>query len=915
MADTRIKSVQPQHLLQSKLTPPVSGRILVTRTRLVEWLRSAKHAKMAIIQAPAGFGKTTLMVQWLIQLREQGIHTAWLTLDEGDNDVVHFLMYLIAAIEKGIPESDRAKSNLGQTGPVLNPTGALLYLIDLISAFEAPFTIFLDDFGVIRSPEALELIQQLLLHLPYGKQVIIAHRHVPELNLGRLRAQGDLVEIDLEGLRFSLEETSEFIRGTQGLDLDEKEIENLFHLTEGWIAGLQLSTLSSIWRENKGNNARTFPAVFDNISSYLAEDVLAGQPDNIQSFLVQTSILERLSGPLCDALTGQSDGCKMLQYLEKQNLFLVPLDDERSWYRYHSLFTMFLQRQLIKRGQQHLVDLHRAACDWHARSGEPLEAAKHAMLAGDAEHAADLLETCVSNLTRSGLFTTIAEWAERIPENVLGRHSELMLCYTYALIFSERYEKAHEILDRLADSIRLSQDKSFCQDLRIARAYTLVTQENFKKFEQVTLEALSEYNRLKPDTQTRFLPVLMSIAGMLKLTVGKLDEALSIIWEGARLLGAEKNEVTVYNKYFEGQVYLAQGKLYEALLSTHSIIDDPAYGTCRYSAGGTNIAVLEAEILYEKNDLVNAEKLLTTYRSMLPTVITVEAMITGFLTLARICRANGDLNGAMRYLTELERLGIQRGLPRASATARQERVRMTLQCGELIHALQFSVDDDQAIWIPFEGYCMLGNDPETPKITRLRLLSKQGKSKEALESLKSELIAAKTSGHFRQVLLLRILIAKTYELCGERRHAIEFLNEALVSAQYEGFIRCFVDEGDPIPKLIREIHRIAVAEESMGHCSISINYLVKILHAMGLDSPRSVVMKSRTDASLLESLTDREKIILEKLATGFSSEKLADNLCISVNTVKYHLKNIYSKLGANNRVEAIALARSFDIIK
>ena len=241
-----------RRLLQSKLTPPVGGRRLVPRTRIVDWLQSSEHARLIMLRAPAGFGKTTLMVQLLMQLRDQGVPTAWLTLDEGDNDLGRFLTYLIAAIEKGIPGFERVAQETGHIGPGLNPTGVLLYLIDRISSYEAPFTIFLDDFGALRSPEALELVRQLLLHLPHGKRIVIALRHVPELSLGRLRAQGELVEIDLEGLRFSREETAEFIRQTQGMELDEKDVEYLYRSTEGWVAGLQLSTLSSILARESG---------------------------------------------------------------------------------------------------------------------------------------------------------------------------------------------------------------------------------------------------------------------------------------------------------------------------------------------------------------------------------------------------------------------------------------------------------------------------------------------------------------------------------------------------------------------------------------------------------------------------------------------------------------------------------------
>ena len=910
-----VKKSPLRRLLQSKLTPPVGSRRLVSRTRIVSWLQSSEHARLIMLRAPAGFGKTTLMVQLLMQLRNQGIQTAWLTLDEGDNDLGQFLTYLIAAIEKGIPGFERDAQETGHIGLGLNPTGVLLYLIDRISTFEAPFTIFLDDFGALHSPEALELVRQLLQHLPHGKRIIISLRHVPDPSLGRLRAQGELVDIDLEGLRFSREETAEFISQTQGMELDESDVEYLYQTTEGWVAGLQLFTLSSLWRDNKINRSQTFSSAFYNISEYLAEDVLTRQPENVQSFLLRTSILNRLSGSLCNALTGQSDGDMMLTYLEKHNLFLIPLDEDRSWYRFHSLFAKFLQKQLDRQGNDVHIELHRAAYDWYAASGEAIEAANHAMLAGATELAAQQLENSSLSLSKNGMTTTVAEWAERLPQEVLDQHPELLLSYIYALIFAERYEKAHEMLDRLTNNVHRLKNETYTQDLRIARGFILMSQERMKEFECVILEGLTAYDPAANDSHTRFLPVLLNMAGMLKLTVGRLEEALNIIWEGARLINPCRDEVLVYNKYFEGRIYLAQGKLQEALLLTRSILEEKAYGPSHYAAGGTAVAVLEAEVLYEKNDLENSEKLLTAYISILPTVIAVEAMIVGFRLLVRIRRAKGDANGARHFLNDLERIGIQRGIPRACASARQERIRIALQDGETGYALKISGDyADQPIWDRFNGYKMAGNDPETPEITRIRLMIGQNRHKEVLEPLKSELKKAESSGYFRQTLLLRILLAKACEGYGERSLAIKYVKEAILLAQDEEFIRCFLDEGEPVPKLVYELYRITIEDGHAGDGSISIEYVEKLMRAMGLVIP-SPDRTSEDDSSLLDPLTNREKEILEKLALGFSNYELADKMCISVNTIRYHLRNIFSKLGTKSRAQAIVMARRLGLIK
>ena len=331
------KSLTP--LLQSKLNPPIINRSLVPRTGLIEQLKSAKNARLVLLRVPAGFGKTTFLVQWIAKIREEGAHTSWLTLDEADNDPGRFFRYFIASLKHNIAELDLEYAEY-------EPDGTLLYILQQLSGLKAPLTIVLDDFGVIKSPEVLRAIQSFLNHLPQLVRLVIAIRQVPELGLERLRAQGEMVEILIDDLQFTLDETRQFIRETQGLDLDEKDIEFLHRFTEGWAAGLQLSTLTNIWKRDRKREDPARSWDLGKIYDYLAEEVLARQPENIQQFLLKTSILEKLSGPLCDRLTGSADSRKILDYLERSNIFLAPLDPERRWYRYHSLFSKFLRNRL-----------------------------------------------------------------------------------------------------------------------------------------------------------------------------------------------------------------------------------------------------------------------------------------------------------------------------------------------------------------------------------------------------------------------------------------------------------------------------------------------------------------------------------------------------------------------------------------
>ncbi|MBI5604992.1 MAG: hypothetical protein HY879_16765 [Deltaproteobacteria bacterium] len=906
--------VQP--IFQSKLNPPISSRVSVPRARLIDQLKSARQAKLILLCGPAGFGKTTLMVQWLNCLHEQGIPTAWLALDEADNDPGRFLTYLIGAIQKNIPSFDLTGLEPSLMNAGHASTGLLLYVLERLSAFPASLTLFLDDFGVIQSPEVLNIVQQLLHHLPADKQLIIALRQIPALRIERIRAQGELLEIDFKGLQFSRDETEQFIRQTQGLDLDENEIEYLYQVTEGWAAGLQLSTLSSIWRKNQENSNQTHSWAAGKVYDYLAEEVLTRQPEKIQSFLLKTSILKRLTGPLCNRLTGRSDGYETLDYLEKANIFLVPLDAERRWYRYHGLFAKFLRTRLEREGDQDGIDLHRAASEWYAAVGEIQEAAEHAMSAGDVEYAANQMEGCAFDLVRNGLTATIVEWGEWLPKTVLARHPVLHLAYTYALIVRHKPEKALEVLDQLGHHGEQSHiDDHINRDLYNLRILALSVQDKMKECEQVTTDALAELDVLHLDRQIRFLPTLFHIAGLLKITVGRFEEALEYTWQSAQLVSRTTGVMLLFNKFLEQAIGFTQGKLNEVLAVTHSALDETKSSPSRFSGGGTAVAVLQAEILYEKNELAKAEKLLLTYNTMVQIAIP-DVMIMGLRTLARIRAAYGDFTGALRYLTQLERLGAERGLPRVSATARQERIRIALQRGEPERALEISRHhDDRIIWLSFEGRCMIGNNPETPEITRLRLMMGRGQARKVLEPLKNELSKAESLGFVRQGLLLRILIAKAMESCEEKRQALRVLRDALIMAQGEGFIRSFVDEGDPIPKMIREIHKFAASAGMIGRGSISVEYLDRILLAIGEVTPCSISPKTDQGSTPPEPLTGREIDILEKVAMGLSNEDLADQLCISIHTVRFHLRNIHWKLGAHNRTQAVALARNFGYIR
>ena len=887
---------------------------MVPRTRLDVWMQSAEQVKLVLVRAPAGFGKTTLLVQWQERLKEQQQATAWLSLDDADNDPGRFLVYLVAALQRIIPTLDLSDWGMGPFGGIA-PNMGVPYLLDQLSDYEGPVTLFLDDLRVITSPELLEMVRQLFLYLPAGLKLVIATRDLPELGLGRLRARGELFDIDVEGLRFNTEETEQFVLQTQGLKLDEKNLALLQSSTEGWVAGLQLSTLSQSWQENPEGYLQPLSGSYSNIAEYLAEDVLTRQPQEVQDFLLQTSILNCLSGSLCKAVTGREDAFEMLDYLVQANLFLSPLDEERHWYRFHSVFGKFLRDRLERGRRDRLEQLHQAAREWYAKEGDYQEAAEHAMAVGDVEQAAQLMERGAMDLFMAGQLTTLGKWGERFPLQVLDRHPALQLTYCYGLVFLRLPEKAGEMLDRLDREVsRTRSDEILSGELPTIRAMVLLGLDKIEACQQVVSDALSKVDETKP---TFGDGVIHNSAALLKLNANCFAEAREFVGEAARRIRRSGSHLPwLYNRYLAAYIELAEGHMHAAEEQLRAVLAEVGPFVASFSAAGAIVTVKLAEILYERDKLDEAEDLLAKYRALLPNSYPVDICITGLRILARIHLAREDKVQAERLLSDIERYGNETGIPRVAASARLEKVRMALQRGDLKRALGIVKEhDDKKVWQDLQGRCPLANDQETYEISQLRLKVARGQGREALELLKAELKRAEAAHRFRQALQLRILIARAYEACGKGKSALRDLRESVLMAQDEGFVRSFADQGASFLPLIYELRKITLASGESSGEAVSVEFLDRILRAMGEKIMPDSDEETAPDEGLVEPLTDREIGILEKVALGLSNDEVAEQLCVSKSTVRTHLRNIHSKLGVKSRTEAVALARRYCLIK
>lgn len=905
---------QAHPLLQSKLRPPLGGAFQIPRSRFDEKFLASSRAKLVLVHAPAGFGKTTLMLQWMKELQGRGKATSWLTLDEADNDAGRFQAYLIAAFQKaepGLDLNDLVRAHLTVESVA---SGLLMHFLERLESSRVPFTVFLDEFESIRNSEVSNILRQVIDHLPAERRLVLATRETPRIGLARMRIGGQLVEIGTDDLRFLPDETEQFLRKEHGLNLDDEDLVRLHRSAEGWAAGLQLAALSLTGRQDGKAFIRSFSGSSTEIADYLAEDVLSRQTEEVRAFLLQTSILNCLSGPLCDAVTGCTDGYEMLSNLERANLFLTPLDNERRWYRYHNLFAQFLRGRLKHVYPGKVVDLHRAAGNWFSQNDRYVEAAEHALAAGDVETAAGFFEMCARGLVEMGQFGTVADWVERLPPETFDHHPKLRLAYAWTLTFQQScYDRANTIIDQISlgrepeplDSITLNEVNSL-------RAVNLAFADRIEEGHRAAHESLTKI----------FYPGTFAygnsnaVLGFSLITLGKFDEGQQML-RRARESYDKSGSILgiVYCQCFLGMVHFTKGQLQEALSHYRSAISLAREVIPGYSRAAAVAAVFLAEALYELDELAEAERLLVGHLDIVREYVHLDTVAVGYLILGRIRFHRGKYGEALQLLDEAERVSSMRNWPRMGATVRLERVRLALQCGNIDSAERlYRQLDDRNIWRAFEGRSMPASDIETPEVHFLRLTMRRGQAERALEGLKAELSKAEGSRRYRRALKIKILQAEAMNAIGEKKAALRVLREAVLFAGPEGYIRTFVDEGQSVVQMIRDLREIGSVDGGNVLNGNQVDYLGRILLAAGENVRRSTAQDPEAMGEALDEVTTREIEILGLLARGLSNHDLAEKLFVSENTVKFHLRNINSKLGAKNRTEAVAKARKLGLV-
>jgi LuxR family maltose regulon positive regulatory protein len=897
-------------ILLTKLFIPENRPELVSRSHLVDQLNNGLHRKLTLISAPAGFGKTTVVTNWLHSQEGDALSPfliGWLSLDEDDNDPVRFLTYLITALNR-IPgletEIGVGALQMAQASQPPPPQTILTAVINEIAMISNKIVLVIDDYHLIDNQPVHDALVYLLENLPPQLHLVITTREDPPIQISRLRTRGQLNELRAVDLRFSSTETDEFMNQIMGLGLSAKDIAALENRTEGWIAGLQLAAISMQGRSDIPNFIQSFTGSHHFVIDYLVEEVLKHQSEDIRDFLLQTSILDRLTGSLCDAITGQENGQGTLEALERGNLFIIPLDEERHWYRYHHLFGDLLRQRLRQTHKDHLPDLQIKASDWFDRQGRPREAIKHSLAAGDYERAGKLIESVSIDVMEQGGNSTVVRWLSSLPDQVIKDRAYLCVLQAWVLLYSGEIEMAESRLQdaEKALEIQCHEDDGRNPEIINGLIYTNWAYLTFLRGQHdQTIEYAQKALDELPDNVPLFRAQTGIYLGVAYRYQGQLQEALSIYNEILPIAQQLKGRIAVQVSQNLGDLLWqmtklnqAQAILEKALDITEQHVGRPDMTYCGF------IYVLLGRILHQRDELTEAAKLIKKGFSLckdwnLPEITALSCLDLAniYWTLGKHDEARESYQGAINLFSDFSVWGRK--------YAEASKAKFELALGNLESVDQWAQSND----ISTEGDFLFHRENEY--FALLRLLIAQNKFEEAFAFAERLLHISQETGNKRAELESLILLAICNFRDGITDVALEYVEEALRIAEPEDFIRIFVDEGKPMARLLYEI----LSRE------ISPEYVQKLLAAFPNVEPEKELMSKPivSDSEWIEPLSEREIEVLQLIAEGLSRQEVAEKLFLSLNTVKTHARNIYSKLGVNNQMQAVGKARGLGLLE
>jgi LuxR family maltose regulon positive regulatory protein len=906
-------------LLTTKFHTPSPRPNLVPRPHLIGKLNRALSLdhRLTLVSAPAGYGKTTLLSEWVTKIERP---VAWLSLDEGDNDPVRFVAYLIAALQqvdgaigRSMQSTPRAPQTalavpVPQAGESVDEALVAALINDIIEA-ATPLVLVLDDYHLIHAAPIHRTIHCLLDHLPSQLHLAISTREDPPLPLPRLRARGQMTEIRAPDLRFTEEEAAAFLEKTMGLRFSAETVAELESRTEGWIAGLQLASLSL--QEHQDTDLATFSGDDRRVMDYMVEEVLHHQSRHIQTFLLQTSILDRLSSSLCNAILETTDSQTALAHLERTNLFVIPLDSKRQWYRYHHLFADLLRSQLQRKHPEWPANLHRRASAWHEQAGNVEEAVEHAFAIPDAELAAHLIEQYGAQILNDGRIATCLNWLQRLPDDIVYADPHLCIGFGWALVLTGQVEHAENYAQAAETSLSTYEPYYVASEGRVVnqeeiRCDLMALQAHCARARGDSASALKLSRRAldcMPDNEYTVRCAVTLNLGLLHMKEWDWDAAQAAFAEAYEIaLKSEENvSVAVSAMSLQGDVLTIQGKLRQAATRYQKAIEiggtdaknpQPILATCTAHLGLAEVFIQRSETATALDHLEKAWGLARNAGSQ-EMIAEVYYLMCTHLALAsrdvEQAEAFLDLIGGLPNIPEDELFGAQ-----VAAT----RGELLLAQGDIDTAARFLAARDL---------------PDEPTITRLpeylllvRLMLAQDQYDKALALSRDVATIAETSHYATAGIEATILQALALQRKGSDTQALECLERALDMAEPQRYIHPFLSVGKPVVKLLRQA--IARSTHSEHAHRVLAAFATQVHRATTSLGPDGEILP------LVDPLTERELQVLRLLAAGLSSTEVAEELIIAVSTVRSYIKTIYRKLDVHSRDEAIGSARELGLL-
>ncbi len=914
-------------LLLTKLSIPSARPSLVARPRLTERLEVGLGRKLNLVSAPAGFGKSTLLGAWASVMSGSGRQVAWLSLDRGDNDPARFWRYFVTAMDQLQPGSGKTALALLDSPQAPPIEATLTTLLNELVGLPTDAMLVLDDYHPIESPAIHGALTFLIDHLPPRVHLVIATRADPPLALSRLRARGELNEVRASDLRFTSEEAATFLNQVMGLELSAQDIAELEKRTEGWVAGLQMAALAVTGRDDVAGFVAAFTGSNRHVVDYLAEEVLGRQPEELRTFLLRTSVLDRMCAPLCDAVTGHTDGQTTLEHLEHANLFVIPLDDKRRWYRYHHLFADVL-RQRLHQGHPDLIPpLHKRASGWFEEDGLVPEAIHHALAAQDWERAINLVEAIGMTVVLSQQGQTLLGWIDEIPEELVRDRPVLCTIHALALVFSNRPDAAET---RLREAERCVRENPTTDEARTILGRAAVIRAAIARFSGDLQRCVAMGRRaleLLPETEATALEraSAMTNAALAYQVSGDVTLANERLLEEAiasfRASGALIPLLNCINHL--ARMRTLQGRL-QAAAATHEEAASVASG--RYGSrdlvNSAAYYVGLGDIHREWNDLDSAESHLSRGTDLVAGAMMVEADVVAHsrLSLAHLQQARGRSADAFVTLEEFATLARQRDfVPRLVARGEAGQARLALMKDDLSAAVRWAEASELGA----------GDEPDYSReeeyLTLVRVLIAQGRLDpmssyldDALGLLDRLFKIAEGGGRMGSVIEILALRALALQAQHESSEALAALEQSLLLAQPEGYVRIFVEEGVPMAALLSELLKARSKGPRDAQQPPLLDY-VRLLLAV-FESPHTSTdpaapsgSAAGQDQPLLDPPTAREQEVLVLIAEGLSNREIAARLFIEVGTVKGYIHSLLRKLEVDNRTKAVARARELHL--